>query len=145
MKIDSADKARRKTMKWIWDRRIPLGEITILSGPPSCGKSTLVTYLASLLSNGSLVGDFEQKRVRTLIISEEDDSSVIKERLDAGAAWMPCVYIGETDYRTGDLLDLSNESHLNELESMIVDNSIQLVCLDPYPSYLGAKTNLNRE
>ena len=42
---------------WLWQRRIPLGKITILDGDPGMGKSLLSIFIAACVSTGQPMPD----------------------------------------------------------------------------------------
>ena len=39
-------------VRWLWERRIPLGKLTVVDGNPGDGKSVLMTDLAARVSKG---------------------------------------------------------------------------------------------
>jgi hypothetical protein len=51
-----------ETVEWLWERRIPLGKITVLDGDPGLGKSVLTTDLAARLTTGRAMPYGLQKR-----------------------------------------------------------------------------------
>src|SRR5215213_7466609 len=53
---------RAETVEWLWERRIPLGKITVLDGDPDNGKSVLTTDLAARVTTGKAMPYAFQKR-----------------------------------------------------------------------------------
>src|SRR5207245_411947 len=47
----------RQEVHWLWEKRLPLGKITILDGDPDMGKSLLAIHLAACVSTGSPMPD----------------------------------------------------------------------------------------
>ena len=43
---------------WLWDGRIPLGELALLAGKEGIGKSTLAFAVAAAITTGALEGRF---------------------------------------------------------------------------------------
>jgi hypothetical protein len=76
-----------ETVEWLWERRIPLGKITVLDGDPDNGKSVLTTDLAARVTTGRPIPygfgkTFPQAGV--VILSAEDGvGDTIRPRFDA--------------------------------------------------------------
>jgi len=70
---------------WLWQRRIPLGKITILDGDPGMGKSLLAINIAACLSTGRPMPDGTPGRQgSTILIAPEDSAEdTIKPRMEA--------------------------------------------------------------
>src|SRR5215204_989942 len=76
-----------ETVEWLWERRIPLGKITVLDGDPDNGKSVLTTDLAARLTTGrAMPYDFGKTfpQAGVVILSAEDGvGDTIRPRFDA--------------------------------------------------------------
>src|SRR5215203_1614780 len=75
-----------ETVEWLWERRIPLGKITVLDGDPGLGKSVLTTDLAARLTTGRAMPQGFRKRqpAGVVILSAEDGAGdTIRPRFDA--------------------------------------------------------------
>lgn len=68
--------------KWLVDRLIPEGGITVISGDPASFKTWSVLHIAICISAGTPVfGEFATKMKNVLVIEEEDTRSSVKERI----------------------------------------------------------------
>ena len=72
-------------VNWLWQRRIPLGKITILDGDPGMGKSLLAVCIAACVSTGQPMPDGAPgKQGRVILIAPEDAAEdTIRPRLEA--------------------------------------------------------------
>jgi hypothetical protein len=52
-----ASSIKVKPVHWLWKDRIPLGELTLLAGRESLGKSTIAYTLAAWVTRGTMKGD----------------------------------------------------------------------------------------
>ncbi len=70
---------------WLWEKRIPLGKITILDGDPGMGKSLLALNLAARVSSGRPMPDGTpgQQGGVILIAPEDGAADTLKPRLQA--------------------------------------------------------------
>ena len=69
--------------RWLWEGRIPLGELTILAARGEVGKTTLVLDLAAQLSRGELRGDLLEKNGRTIFFTVRMLADTVrKEKVD---------------------------------------------------------------
>src|ERR1700722_863292 len=78
--------AEAKKIDWLWKGKIAYGKMTLLAGEPGVGKSQLLLYIASVVSNGSSfhLDTTNCRQDRVLLISGEDDiEDTIKPRLMA--------------------------------------------------------------
>ena len=70
---------------WLWQRRIPLGKITLLDGDPGMGKSLLAINIAACVSTGQPMPDGAPgKQGNVILIAPEDAAEdTIKPRVEA--------------------------------------------------------------
>lgn len=80
-------------LEWLWTGEIPIGQMTMLDGPGSVGKSCIVVDIAARLSRAeAMPGDNSVRGFeRSLIIAAEDDLAVLRGRLKAAGARMEFV------------------------------------------------------
>lgn len=136
MKIIQASEVRPKSIKWAWEGKVPLGEITVVSGPPGAGKSTLLLQLASDWSNGLVEGNLKDKPCKVLIISEEDPVEILRIRLYDAEGHLDRIHIGSTNYESGFRL---SGSELNYFRKILTDIEPKILIIDPFVSYLDDK------
>ena len=66
----------------LWERRLPLGALSALIGPPSVGKTFLTCEVAAALSVGRVLpGITDGRKGKSLIYAGEDSASTITARL----------------------------------------------------------------
>lgn len=72
---------------WLWENRIPIGEITMLAGKAGIGKSTVLTTFASWLTNGKMRGAYYGNPCHVLYVPNEDsvEKALLPRLMAAGA------------------------------------------------------------
>lgn len=139
-------------VRWLWPGRVPLGRITLLVGRPGEGKSFLTTYMASRVSTGSPWPDgTECPRGSVILVSAEDDpGDTIRPRLDAHYADVHRVHLLAMVRR----IQADGERHdvmftladIDALEAALKAHpDCRLVVVDPIGSFLGGRTDANRD
>src|SRR5215218_2634670 len=132
-----------ETVEWLWERRIPLGKITVLDGDPDNGKSVLTTDLAARVTTGRPMPygfgkTFPQAGV--VILSAEDGvGDTIRPRFDAaGGDPSKVVILGNDD-------PFGLPEDLPQLERAIDRVVAKLVIVDPIMAFLGENINSNSD
>lgn len=131
---------RRTT--WLYDRQIPLGEITILAGKGGVGKSQTALDTIAKVTRGELEGEFEGTPRKVLIVATEDSwESTIAPRLYAADANLDLVAaISAED--TGDAVVFDLAVHGNDILSAAREHEVAMVFFDPLVSAMpGRKRN----
>lgn len=131
---------KMKRARWLWDRRIAMGSLSLVAGQPSMGKSTFVYWMAAALTNGTLYGEFEGEAKDVIICATEDDYEVtIKPRLIAAGANPERIFRIEMS-SANDIADgLNLVEDLEVIRAASNDLDLGLVILDPLMSRLGGK------
>ncbi len=138
---------------WLWEKRIPLGKLTILDGDPGMGKSLLAIALAASVSTGHPMPDgtpVTQGGV-ILIAPEDDASDTLKPRLTAAGGNPSHVLLLNTlvslDEKKKLLTDrpFSLSTDLAVLEAAITRTNARLVILDPLMAVLGHSIDASRD
>ena len=57
IRLTPASAFKIKRVQWLWDGRVPLGEITLVAGREGSGKSTFLAWLARAITRGELEGE----------------------------------------------------------------------------------------
>jgi energy-coupling factor transporter ATP-binding protein EcfA2 len=72
---------------WLWEDRIPMGEITALGGKAGVGKSTLLATFAAWITQGKMRGNFYGQPRNVLYIPNEDsvEKGLLPRLMAAGA------------------------------------------------------------
>lgn len=61
-----------KRVKWLWEERAPIGEITLIPGREGVGKSLLLARLAADITTGKLAGEFFGIPRNIIYVARED-------------------------------------------------------------------------
>jgi hypothetical protein len=101
---------------WLWQRRIPLGKITVLDGDPGLGKSLLAINIAACITTGRPMPDGTPGRQGSVILIAPEDSAedTIKPRMEAAGGDPSRVLLLDT-IDDLDLLDLKKWMSANVL------------------------------
>ena len=85
--ITPASRITPRPVSWLWEGRIPLGELTLLAGMGGLGKSILACDRAARLSRGQLDGDRRGDPVSVIYMTAEDswESTLVPRLMAAGA------------------------------------------------------------
>lgn len=128
-----------KRARWLWDGRIPLGELTLVGGREGVGKSSATLDLAAALSVGSLPGEYLGTPKGTLVIASEDSAEhTIVPRLIAAGADRSLILA-----RTG--LPPRLPDDLPDLKQAIEEHNIGLVLFDPLLPRLDSKLDTHKD
>lgn len=138
---------------WLWQRRIPLGKITLLDGDPGMGKSLIAITIAACVSTGRSMPDGTLGRQGGVILIAPEDSAedTIKPRVEAARGDPSRVLLLNTvisfDEKRLGIYDrpFSLSRDLNDLEIEIKRTSAILVVLDPLMAVLGRHIDSSRD
>ncbi len=141
---------------WLWERRIPLGKITILDGDPGMGKSLLAINIAACVSTGHSMPDGTPGRQGGVILIAPEDAAedTIKPRMEAAGGDTSQVLLLNTvdDINVQDVKKVklyerpfSLSRDLDELEKKIKQMKAILVILDPLMAVLGHNINSSND
>jgi len=138
---------------WLWQRRIPLGKITILDGDPGMGKSLLALNIAACLSTGRSMPDGTPGKQGSVILIAPEDSAedTIKPRMEAAGGDPSQVLLLNTvecfDEKRLGIYErpFSLSRDLVDLEEAIKQRKAILVVLDPLMAVLGRNIDSSRD
>lgn len=142
-------------VEWLWEGRFALGKLSLLSGDPGLGKSTVSVDVMARVTRGlpfpggapaSELGD-------VLILSAEDDpADTIRPRLDAAGGDPDRVLVlkavRERDPSSGKPKErgISLTRDIARIEDQVQKNpSIRAITIDPLSAYLGSGTDSYRD
>lgn len=128
---------------WLWEPRIPAGELTLIAGIQGIGKSMLIIDMLSRITIGKSWPDKMKNIEGTVVLlpAEDNLSSTIRPRFDAAKANLDKIIIvrGAPSKKTRSKLlpfDLGRDLPcLVHLARTIED--IRAIAIDPVGSYLG--------
>lgn len=142
IRLTPASKFKIKAVKWVWEGRMPLGEITLIPGREGVGKSTFLAWLASAITNGNLPGLYHgQPRAVLYAASEDAWSYTIAPRMLAAGANLDLVYridVEEDDGTVQGLILPRDCRHLPDIANEV--DAAALMC-DPIMSLVDGNIN----
>jgi hypothetical protein len=133
---------------WRWERRLPLGKVVVVEGPPGLGKSTLTVAVCAAISAGrALPGGTAADPADCIILSYEDGiADTIAPRLLAAAGDARRVHVLE-GVRVGK--DPERPFTLPEdvevLRSQIEATGARFVVIDPFGAALAGTHDSHRD
>jgi len=126
---------------WFWDRRIPLGKVTMLDGDPGLGKSTILYDLAARVTVGKPLPDGQPlKKGGALVVSMEDGAAdtIVPRFLAAGGDPKMAKIIGSEH-------PLVIPDDVDRLERAVRQAGARFVAVDPVMSFLADNVNTNSD
>ena len=130
---------------WLWDQRIPLGELTLLAGREGIGKSAISYDIAADVTTGKARGYFKGRPRSVFVAASEDRwGQTIVPRLMAANADLSLVYrvdvvkIGHKEQLT---FPADNEALVREMKFR--DGGLLL--LDPLVSRLSSSLDTHKD
>jgi archaellum biogenesis ATPase FlaH len=148
LKVTVMDEVEEEDFEWLWNGRIPFGEISILGGNPGDGKSTLSCELASAVTNGNtLIGGGKEIEGNVLIIAAEDSvAKTVKKRLRQSGADQSRVHVVQVARdEHGNKRPISLETDIPLIEELMRTHDYKLVIIDPISAYMGKGTDTYKD
>lgn len=129
----------RKRRTFLWDKRLPLGELTLWVGHAGIGKSQAAVWLAARVSRGELAGELHGTPTPVLYLSTEDDwEHELAPRFDAAGADPERVRRLFVETAEGSRGTVTLAVDINTLKKEIEDSGASLVVLDALLSTFGS-------
>jgi AAA domain len=125
-----------RPIAWLWPRRIPFGELTILAGDPGLGKSLLASWLMAQLSRGK----FGEARNGLLLTAEDSLEHTVRPRLEAARADLDRAGFAWVE-RDGITTPFMLPTDVNALRSKVSERKAGLVVIDPLAAHLAVGVN----
>jgi hypothetical protein len=93
LEVTTLDTVTLTRVRYLWDRRIPIGSMTICPGEEGIGKTTVLTKIAADITRGLLPGEHEGTPRDVIVLSLEDGlADVVGPRYKAAGADMSRVH-----------------------------------------------------
>lgn len=85
--LRSAAEIVPKAVTWLWDQRVPIGQLTLFAGREGTGKSSACVWTAAHLTRGTLPGALKGNPQNVLIVATEDayDTTIVPRLIAANA------------------------------------------------------------
>jgi hypothetical protein len=132
--------------KWLWNIRVPLGQMTLLASRGGIGKSSVALMIAAKLTRGTLEGQFFGKPRGVAIVAAEDDwASTIVPRLVAAGADLSRVHQIEARREEGRLETISVPHDVDDLSRLTEKLEIALLIVDPVMSVLPGNIDTHKD
>lgn len=140
-----ANSIKPESVKWAWEKRIPLGTLTIVAGDPGLGKSTVTMNLAANWTHGNVEGTLKGVPVAVVIASAEDSpSATMVPRLKAAGADLSRVHF-VTVNRDGISDGVNLPDDIDALSKQIQKVGAKILIVDPLMAHLPSSVNANRD
>lgn len=140
IRLTPASRFPIKAVRWVWEGRMPLGEITLIPGREGVGKSTMLAWMAAAITNGNLPGLYQDQPRAVLYAASEDAwSYTIAPRMLAAGANLDLIYridIEQDDGTVGGLIlprdcrDIPDIAHQVSAAALMCDPIMSLVDAD---------------
>lgn len=137
------DAASIQSAQWVWGSEkqggIPVGALTIITGKPGDGKSTMCRWLAACITQGKLPGTWAGTPHNVLYLpAEESLTHMVVPSLVANGADRTRTFALQTAF--------DPTVHMDELIKHCIDHKVKAVFVDPLTSYMsGVDTHRNSE
>lgn len=130
---------------WLWDGRLKMGGLAVITGMPFLGKSLVSIDIATKITRGKLEGEhFGTPRNVGIVATEDEYEDTIKPRFMAAGADLKRIHLIEVE-DTDANGDVTLPRDITALERVITDLDLALVVLDPLISRLDASLNTNSD
>lgn len=129
-------------VRWLWDRRFPLGAVSLLPGREGLGKSTLAYDVAARATRGQLEGDLHGEPCDIVVIGCEDalGAVVVPRLIAAGADLARCYFLESTDPDVA--VAFSAPADVPALDRLLGQlSNVGLIIVDPLDAHLGVDTH----
>jgi putative DNA primase/helicase len=138
-----ASKVKSERINWIWLHRLAKGKHTGLAGEPGVGKSTLLYWMAAVISVGGEwpAGEGTAPKGSVILLSAEDGvaDTIVPRFLAAGGDPDKLEIIKAVEVEEGGERTFNLKADLAALEEKIkAIGDVVLVIIDPITSYLGS-------
>ena len=131
-----------KQIEWLWEDRIPLGEITLLDGDPGDGKSTLMYDIAARVTTEAPMPFAKDAVVPAgVILLQEEDSvaATIRPSIEAAGGDINRVHVYERNASFENPLSLPRD--IRTIEDAVCSIDAKLIVIDPLLSFIEGAAN----
>lgn len=146
-----ASSVKPEQIIWLWPDRLPLGKMSLLSGKPDCGKSTVTLDIVARVTTGADWPDASKNEIGPrdvlMAVAEDDLSDTVIPRLMAAGADLNRIHfverVVETEFdekegRKSGSRTLQLAKDIQKIKAMIDANpQVALVIVDTLTSYFG--------
>lgn len=142
IRLTPASAFKIKAVRWVWEGRMPLGELTLIPGREGVGKSTFLAWLAAAITNGNLPGLYHgQPRAVLYAASEDAWSYTIAPRMLAAGANLDLVYRVDVEEEDGTVKGLILPRDCRHLPTIAAQVQAAVLMCDPIMSLVDGNIN----
>lgn len=139
LSITWASSITPRKVEWVWEERVPYGELTLTPGRAGIGKSTFHAWMVAKITRGELRGVHYGTPKAALIAATEDswERTIVPRLMAAGA---DLTKVGRVDVITSEtsLGRLVLPTDCDELAELITENDVVIVSVDPLVSFINS-------
>ncbi len=129
----------RRRRQYLWDQRLPLGEVTLWVGHAGIGKSQAAVWLAAQVSQGALPGELYGQPSPVLYLGTEDSwEYTLAPRFDAAHGDPERIHRLYVEAEDGEEAVLALAVDIDALRDEIAASGARLVVLDALLSTFGS-------
>jgi len=141
--LQPANQFRILAVKWLWNTRIPIGEITLISGREGVGKSIFLAWMAAAITNGNLPGQWHGTPRAVLYAAAEDSwNYTIAPRMLAAGANLDLVYRIDMENPDGTHTGINLPTDMHHLGAAAAQADAAILMLDPLLSVFDDDINV---
>lgn len=136
-------------IEWLWEKRVPRGEVTIIEGDPETGKTTVASEMAACVTRGKPISrdDAPKDPGDVLLVATEDSiSKAILPQLRVHGADVSRVH--EMQMKTddeGNPVPLAFPRDAQRMRESIEEFDVKLVVVSPITACFDEETNTNND
>lgn len=146
LRLIAASKFAIKRVRWLWEGRMAMGELSLIAGREGIGKSTAAYWLAARVSQGELEGEhFGEPRGVLVCATEDSWEHTIVPRLIAAGADLDRVHCIEMEDVAGHALGIELPLDLERIALATETTGAALLLLDPLMSRLDGKLDTHKD
>ena len=135
-------------VSWLWPLRIPLGKLTLITGDPELGKSTLLLDLAARITTGTMMPDgapLPQVGGVVVLNAEDGEADTVVPRLRAAGADLERIVLLRGVRVEGQEHELILPDHLEAVRQAVAACQALMAIIDPLNAYLTGAINSWRD
>jgi putative DNA primase/helicase len=134
-------------VRWLWERRIPLGKLTVLDGDPGQGKSSILLDLAARVSTGREMPDGSPGPSGGAVVLTAEDGlgDTVRPRLEAAGADLSRIVALVNVPSSDGPRPVTLPDDLEYVKAEIARVGAVLVVVDPMMAFLTGKADAHRD
>lgn len=142
IRLTKASEFKIKPVRWVWQDRMPLGEITLIPGREGVGKSTFLAWQAAALTRGELPGMWFGTKKAVLYAATEDSwEHTIAPRMLAAGADLDLVYRIDVEVTEGRYAKLVLPTDVDQFRQAALEVGAAALMCDPVISLISDDLN----